>query len=338
MKDKTLLVTGGAGYIGSHLLLALKDSSYNIIVADNLSTGHRDNVVHGKLVVGDLRDKAFIEQLFSHYTFDAVLHFSASTSVPESILSPDVYFENNTVATFNLMQACIAHKVKHFIFSSTAAVYGTQKSGVVDEDTVPNPINPYGQSKWLAEQIILSCAQAHGLHTIILRYFNVAGVDESYLVGPRSHKAPHLFKALVDTALGRQPSLAIFGDHYATPDGTGIRDYIHVNDLISAHIHALDYLFEHKRSMVLNCGYGHGYSVKQVLEASQSVFGRQVPYHVAPPRAGDCAQMIAKPNRLKQNFNWQPRYNDLALILKSQYDWEMTLQQTSSEKTTEKEH
>lgn len=338
MKDKTLLVTGGAGYIGSHLLLALKNSLYDIIVVDNLSTGHRDNIVAGQLVVGDLRDKTFIEQLFKHYSFDAVLHFSASTSVPESILYPDLYFENNTVATFNLMQACLAHNVKHFIFSSTAAVYGTQKEGVVSEKTPPAPINPYGQSKWLAEQIIQSCAQAHGMHAIILRYFNVAGVDHSNLVGPRTEKAPHLFKAVIDTALGRQSSLAVFGDHYSTPDGTGIRDYIHVNDLILAHIKALEHLFEFKKSMVLNCGYGHGYSVKQVLKASESLFEHPVPFHIAPPRAGDCAQMIAKPDLLKETLQWQPQFDDLAFILKSQRDWELSLQQPSSLKTTVQEH
>lgn len=330
-----ILITGGAGYIGSHMLLALKKLNVNITVLDNLSTGHESNLITGNFIFGDIRDEQCLERLFNKTPFDAVIHFGASTSVPESILNPAHYFENNTVATLNLLKACLRHRTKYLMFSSTAAVYGNSREGMVTEETTPCPLNPYGHSKWLAEQIIQSCAQAHGMHTMILRYFNVAGVDPSYQIGPRSSKTPHLLKAIIDTALGRQKSVAIFGNYFPTPDGTGIRDYIHVNDLIEAHILALKYLINHNKSMVLNCGYGHGFSVNEVIEASRHILKVPIATHITSPRAGDCPKMIANPMLLKKTLGWKPQWDDLATIIKTQWDWELALHKQNQFTMTE---
>ena len=326
---KRLLITGGAGYIGSHMLLAAKDKGYDLTVVDNLSTGHESNLVAGKFILGDLQDNRFVQDLFAKHSFDAVVHFAGLASVPESIQYPERYYLNNTCATFNLVQACLQHKVKHFLFSSSAAVYGHHPSGFVNESSPTHPMNPYGQSKLMAEQIIQDCAKAHGMSTAILRYFNVAGVDAACRVGPFSHKVTPLMKAVVETALRQRPFLEVYGEDYPTPDGTGVRDFIHINDLISAHLLALNYLFNENQSILLNCGYGCGFSVKQVVEATRLALQTPVPIQVAPARQGDCAQMVADPTLLKERLGWRPQFNQLELMIESTYRWEMAQCQSS---------
>lgn len=321
MSVKTLLVTGGAGYIGSHFLLQLQKLPYRAVILDSLVSGHVNNCVYGELVVGDIQDTALIDQLFSGSSFDAVIHFAASTSVPESVQHPERYYLNNTVGTLNLINACIKYKVKNFLFSSTAAVYGLHESGLVTEHDATHPINAYGQSKLMAERMLQECAKAHGINAIVLRYFNVAGVDPSLRVGPHSG-SQHLLKAVVDTALGRQKTLDIYGDTYPTADGTGVRDFIHVNDLIAAHVLALDKLMKTKQSLVLNCGYGHGYSVKEVLSIAEQTLGQKIPTRLLARRKGDCPVMIADPSTLKTTLDWHPQYDNLSLMVESLWNWE----------------
>ncbi len=325
MKEPVLLVTGGAGYIGSHMLLALKHLPYKVVVVDNLSTGRIENIVHGKFIQGDIRDKVFVEQLFQTFQFDAVIHFAASVSVPESMVAPENYFENNTVATLNLVQACTNHRVKNFLFSSTAAVYGHHATGEVDELSQPAPMNPYGQSKLLAEKILSDCFSAHHANYVIFRYFNVAGVDPSMSVGPSIQKSNHLLKAVVHTAMKQQPYCEIFGDDYPTPDGTGIRDFIHVSDLIEAHILALKAMLTRPLQETYNCSYGTGYSVQQVINQASTLFKHKINVKRSPRRHGDCAKMIAKPDKLIQELNWLPQHNHLHLMLDSLMRWEQKI-------------
>lgn len=322
MSTKTLLVTGGAGYIGSHMLLALEKSPYRIVIVDNLSTGLKQNLICGEFVQGNLQDKSFVDALFKQYQFDGIIHFAASTSVPESIEKPQLYYQNNTFATFNLIQACLDHQVKHFVFSSTAAVYGLKSNGIVDEASSTNPMNPYGQSKLLAETMLQDCFKAHGLNYVILRYFNVAGVDDSLRVGPSPDKANHLLKAVVHTALGKQKRLEIFGDDYDTPDGTGVRDFIHVNDIIQAHVLALEHMFKHPTQALYNCGYGTGYSVKDVLNAASKLFQQEIPAHISPRRPGDVPKMITCAEQLTKDLHWQPKNQNLDSMLQSLWYWE----------------
>lgn len=319
MKQPTLLVTGGAGYIGSHMLLALRHLPFKVIVVDNLTTGLRSNVVHGTLIEGDLRNRAFVQELFATYDFDAVLHFAASVSVSESIRKPDLYYENNSIATYQLVRACLDHHIKHFLFSSTAAVYGDQ--GEVTEASPPNPMNPYGRSKWLAEIMIRDCLGPTHTNYGILRYFNVAGVDPSLTVGPSAHKDANLFKGIIETALGKRPMFQIFGCDYDTPDGTGVRDYIHVNDLIAAHLLLLKHMMIAPTKATYNCSYGCGYSVSEVVKRAQTLFNA-FPVIVAPKRDGDPAKMIASPQRLVQDLGWKPQHDDIDQMLKSQMLWE----------------
>lgn len=331
MKTKRILVTGGAGYIGSHMLLALESSAFDVIVVDDLSTGLKSNLIHGTFVHGDISQKAFVDALFEQYAFDVVIHFAAKTSVPESMQKPEWYFQHNTAATLNLIQACIQTQVRNFIFSSTAAVYGNHASGIVDEEATTQPMNPYGDSKLLAETIIRDCCKVHPMNYVILRYFNVAGVDPSLRVGPSPAKADHLLKAVVKTSLGRQSALDIYGDDYPTIDGTGVRDYIHVKDLIDAHRLALEHMLLTPIQATFNCGYGHGYSVKQVVAAANQLFKQNLPVKVSARRPGDCPMMITNPEKLQQRFNWQPKFNNLDLMLTSLKRWEEVSTKQSAE-------
>ena len=323
--NRKVLVTGGAGYIGSHTVRQLGEAGYEIVVYDNLSTGSAAAVTYGELVVGDLKDLDRLQQTFAQHNFDAVLHFAASISVPESIVNPLQYYTNNTQNTLNLLRCCEQFGVKQFIFSSTAAVYGEPQENPVRETLPTNPINPYGRSKLMSERIIQDYSQASGLRYVILRYFNVAGADPQGRMGQIGRKAEHLVKVACDAALGRRPAAKIFGTDFPTADGTGIRDFIHVEDLASAHIDALSYLGAAGESQILNCGYGQGYSVRQVLERMQTIAGVNFPVIEVERRAGDPASVIACGDRIRELLGWKPKFNELDLILGTALAWEKRL-------------
>ncbi len=291
-----VLVTGGAGYIGSHVVKMLGETgNHDIVTVDNLSTGRRDAVLYGKLVEMDLSDFSGVDALFEKEGFEAVIHFAAKIVVPESVSNPLLYYMNNTVNTTNLIKCCLKHGVNRFIFSSTAAVYGEPATGIVTENTDTVPINPYGMSKLMSEQILKDAGFAHtDFKFVILRYFNVAGADPDGSLGQNFPDATHLIKVACRTALGKRESLSVFGTDYNTPDGTGVRDYIHVSDLSSAHISALNYLDSGGRSEIFNCGYGEGSSVLEVIESVKKVSGTDFKVEIVPRRAGDPAKLIAE--------------------------------------------
>ncbi len=320
---KQILVTGGAGYIGSHTIKQLGEAGYDIVTYDNLSTGSVGALSYGKLFVGDLSDQEQLTQVFTQHHFEAVLHFAASISVPESVLNPLNYYSNNTANTLNLLHCCQAFGVNKFIFSSTAAVYGQPEGNdPITEDIIPQPLNPYGSSKLMSERLIRDYAAASDLKYIILRYFNVAGAEVGGTLGQAGKKATHLIKVACDAALGRRDSMEVFGTDFDTPDGTGIRDYIHVDDLARAHVDALAYLECEHPSQILNCGYGTGYSVRQVIEKVKEISGTDFPVIETTRRTGDPACVIAGADRIVKILGWQPRYNDLDLIVQTALAWE----------------
>jgi UDP-glucose 4-epimerase len=320
-----ILVTGGAGYIGSHTIKQLGEAGYDIVVYDNLSTGNTSAVSYGNLVEGDLADRQCLAEVFAGYRFDAVLHFAASISVPDSVIKPLEYYSNNTANTLSLLHCCQQFGVNKFIFSSTAAVYGQPTDNPITENTLPLPLNPYGSSKLMSERLIHDYALASDLKYVILRYFNVAGAEVGGTLGQTGKKASHLIKVACDAALGQRPSISIFGTDFDTPDGTGIRDYIHVDDLARAHVDALTYLNGHSLSQILNCGYGQGYSVRQVIEKVKQISGVDFKIVEAERRAGDPACVIAANDRITQVLGWQPRFNDLDTIVRTALAWEKKL-------------
>ncbi len=322
MKGKTVLVTGGAGYIGSHVVRQLGDGNESVVVLDNLATGFAEAVLYGKFVKGDTGDKALVSELLRDYEVDTVMHFAAHTVVPESIENPLKYYRNNTCNSRNLLECCQQHGVKHFIFSSTAAVYGIPRDELASEDTPLAPINPYGLSKLMTEWMLRDLAAASDLTYVALRYFNVAGSDPAGRIGQSTPNATLLIKVACEAVVGKRPYVAIFGTDYPTRDGTGIRDYIHVEDLADAHIKALDYLRRGGKSETLNCGYGHGYSVREVLDAVQRVNGKGPNVREEARRAGDPPSLIAQADRIKGLLGWTPRYDDLDVIVKTSLDWE----------------
>jgi UDP-glucose 4-epimerase len=324
-----ILVTGGAGYIGSHTIKQLGQAGYDIIVYDNLSTGNAQAIGYGDLAIGDLADRQRLIQLFAKHNFDAVLHFAASISVPESVINPLAYYSNNTANTLNLLHCCQQFGVNKFIFSSTAAVYGQPTDNPITEDTLPLPLNPYGSSKLMSERLIHDYAAASDLKYVILRYFNVAGAEAGGTLGQTGKKASHLIKVACDAALGQRSSVNIFGTDFDTPDGTGIRDYIHVDDLARAHVDALTYLNGHSLSQILNCGYGNGYSVRQVIEKVKEISGVDFNVVEAERRSGDPACVIAANDRIIQVLGWQPRFNDLDTIVQTALAWERKLMASS---------
>lgn len=323
--SKTILVTGGAGYIGSHVVRQLGEAGERVVIIDNLSTGFRDSVLHGDLVMGDTGDRALVAGVLKDYDVSSVLHFAAHTIVPESVANPLKYYGNNTCSTRNLLECCRDAGVKHFIFSSTAAVYGVPESGLASEDTPNAPINPYGTSKLMSEWMLRDLAAATDLKYVALRYFNVAGSDPGGRIGQSTRDATLLIKVACEAAVGKRESVSIFGTDYPTPDGTGIRDYIHVEDLASAHLSALDYLRKGGNSTTLNCGYGHGYSVREVLDTVQRVAGKNLTINEIPRRAGDPPMLVADCSRIKKSLGWQAKYDDLGLIVKTSLDWERKL-------------
>jgi UDP-glucose 4-epimerase len=323
-----ILVTGGAGYIGSHMVCALGEKRHDIVVYDNLSTGHRDSVLFGRLVVADLADAAALDRLFSTEGFDAVIHFAAHIAVEESVRDPIKYYRNNFANALNLVEACLKFGVDQFIFSSTAAVYGIPERIPVSEDAPLQPINPYGASKAMVEQALRDVSRVSALRYVSLRYFNVAGADPMLRVGQKYREATHLITLSLKTALGLRDRLQIFGTDYDTPDGTCVRDYIHVSDLIDAHLLALNYLLSGGESRVFNCGYGRGYSVKEVVAKVKEVTGIDFDVRETGRRAGDPPSLVADAASIMKDLEWKPLRDDLGFIIKTAWEWERKLQQS----------
>lgn len=324
-----ILVTGGAGYIGSHVVKQLGAMGERLVVLDNLSTGFAKAVLYGDLVEGDTGDRDLVETLLGDYDVDAVLHFAAHTIVPESVAQPLKYYGNNTCNTRNLLQVCQEAGVKHFIFSSTAAVYGIPSGAFATEDSPTAPINPYGTSKLMSEMMLRDLSAASGLTHVILRYFNVAGSDPEGRIGQCTRNATLLIKVAAEVATGKRDKLLIFGTDYPTADGTGVRDYIHVTDLADAHVCALQYLRAGGASTTLNCGYGHGYSVRQVVETVDRANGAPIAVEEHPRRAGDPPQLVAAVDKIHRVLDWQPRYDDLDVIVRTSLEWERKLGTTA---------
>jgi UDP-glucose 4-epimerase len=323
----TTLVTGGAGYIGSHTVLRLRERGDDVVVLDNLSTGFRQALPGVTLAEGDVGDAALVSRLFEQHNIDTVIHFAAHTIVPESVSDPLKYYGNNTCQTRSLLASCQRHGVKHFVFSSTAAVYGIPPSGVADESATDlAPINPYGTSKLMSEWMLRDLAAASSMRCVVLRYFNVAGCDPQGRIGQSTRKATLLIKVACEASVGRRPAVSIYGTDYPTPDGTGVRDYIHVDDLARAHLNAVDYLQDGGASTTLNCGYGHGYSVREVLDSVRRVSGKPLTVNEEPRRAGDPPTLIARAERIRSVLGWKPQLDDLDGIVRNSLHWEEKLQ------------
>ena len=322
MKNKKILVTGGAGYIGSHVVRQLGAAGEDVVTLDNLSTGFEAAVTAGELVVGDTGDAALLERLFGEHDIDTVMHFAAHTIVPESVADPLKYYRNNTCSSRTLLEAAARHGVRNIVFSSTAAVYGVPDGGKASEDSPTRPINPYGTSKLMTEWMLRDLALAGGPSYVALRYFNVAGCEPSGTIGQSTPKATLLVKVACEAATGKRPGVAIYGTDYPTPDGTGLRDYIHVEDLATAHLDALTYLRKGGASTVLNCGYGHGYSVREVLAAVETANGSPLTIAEEPRRAGDPPELVAVAERVREVLGWTPRFDDLDTIVKTSLAWE----------------
>jgi UDP-glucose 4-epimerase len=325
MSTRGILVTGGAGYIGSHVVKQLGARGEKLIVLDNLGTGFRDAVLFGEFVEGDTGDTELVAKILHEHDIEAVIHFAAHTIVPESVENPLKYYGNNTCKTRNLLQCCQQAGVSHFIFSSTAAAYGIPQDTRCSEDTPTAPINPYGTSKLMSEMMLRDLSAASPLRHVILRYFNVAGSDPDGQIGQSTRNATLLIKVAVEVAVGKREKLLVFGDDYPTPDGTGVRDYIHVSDLADAHIQALDYLRKGGESTLLNCGYGHGYSVREVIDAVNRVNGTPIKIEQHPRRAGDPPSLVAAVDKIHRTLDWTPKYDDLDFIVKTSLDWERKL-------------
>jgi UDP-glucose 4-epimerase len=322
-----ILVTGGAGYIGSHTVQKLLNAGYEVVVYDNISTGFIEAVPKGAdLVIGNILDRPHLARILEEKKISAVVHFAAKLVVPESLEQPLAYYENNTMGVCSLAHACVSSGVKKIIFSSTAAVYGeTVGSGLINESSPTLPLSPYGRSKLMSEQILRDADIAHGLKSICLRYFNVAGASLDGKNGQRTLNATHLIKVACEAACGTRRSVEIYGVDYGTPDGTGVRDYIHVEDLADLHVLSLDYLKDGGISQILNCGYGRGFSVLEVINAIKNVSGVSFAVEQKKRRIGDAAHLVSDPTKVQKLFGWKPQHNDLEVICRSAYRWEMKL-------------
>jgi len=317
MRDAPVLVTGGAGYIGTHVVLALTEADWPVVVLDDLSTGNRDALpANVPLIEGDIGDRRLLDDVLARFGCRAVLHFAGSIRVPESIARPLAYYRNNTVNSHTLIEACVAHGIDAFVFSSTAAVYGTPAANPVAEDAPLRPINPYGRSKLMVEEMLGDAADAYGLRHVALRYFNVAGADAQGRSGPARPSATHLLKVACEAALGRRSEVPLFGEDYPTADGTCVRDFIHVSDLAAAHLAALEHLLAGGQSRAFNCGYGRGYSVREVLDAVARISGQALPIRPAGRRPGDAAEVVACAERIRAELGWRPRHDDLEQIVR----------------------
>ena len=324
-RRRPILVTGGAGYIGSHVVLQLVEAGEHVIVVDDLSTGFAESVIGAELVVANVGDETRIDKLLRERRIDTVMHFAARTIVPESVADPLRYYGNNTSATRNLLACCARHGVRQVVFSSTAAVYGIPHGGCAREDSATAPINPYGTSKLVSEWMLRDLAAAGGPAYVALRYFNVAGSDARGRIGQSTRNATLLTKVACEAAVGKREHVCIFGCDYATPDGTGVRDYIHVDDLARAHLAALRYLRDGGAAAVLNCGYGHGYSVREVIAAVERANTAPIRVIEQPRRAGDPPVLIADADKIRRVLDWQPRCDDLDLIARTSLAWERKL-------------
>ncbi len=322
----SVLITGGAGYIGSHMVYACLDHGREVVVLDNLSTGLPSLVAkRAHFYQGDAGDQELVRRLIRTHSVDAVIHFAGSVVVPESVANPLAYYANNTSVSRNLIEICVQEGIRNFIFSSTAAVYGTPERNPVAESAATTPINPYGRSKLMTERILEDASRAHSLRAGVLRYFNVAGGDPLSRTGQSTPRATHLVKRACQAALGRLPVLEIFGTDFATRDGTGVRDYIHVTDLVGAHLRLLEYLEQGGPSILFNCGYGRGFSVREVIEIVEKIAHCKIPVREAPRRPGDPAELVADSTQLKGTLGWRPEYDNLTEIVASAYNWERRL-------------
>ena len=325
MSNGSILVTGGAGYIGSHVVRQLGEAAEKVVVLDNLSRGFRQAVTAGELIVGDVGDSALVSRVLAKHRVDTVMHFAASTIVPESVANPLEYYGNNTCNTRTLLQACLENDVKKFVFSSTAAVYGMLNEDYADEESPTRPINAYGTSKLVSEWMLRDVAAVSGLRYVALRYFNVAGSDPGGRIGQATPHATLLTKVACEVMVGKRPHVAVFGSDYPTPDGTGMRDYLHVEDLAAAHLNALHHLRRGGKSLTLNVGYGHGYSVREVLRMVETVGGKPLAIREEGRRPGDPAYLVARADRIRQELGWRPRYDDLEAIVAHSLAWERKL-------------
>ncbi len=326
-----VLITGGAGYIGSHAAIAFQDAGYQVVVVDNLSTGRRQAVLPGiELIEGDIGDVALMARVLKERSVSIVIHFAGSIVVPESVENPLKYYENNTAAPMRLVGCCVDAGVRSFVFSSTAAVYGMPDVCPVKEDAPTNPINPYGESKLMVEHILRDVAAAHDFRFAALRYFNVAGADPEKRIGQSTPNATHLIKVACQVALGLRDEFKLYGTDYDTRDGTAVRDFIHVTDLAEAHVLAVDALAKGAASMTLNCGYGHGYSVQEVLSTVERVSGKTLRIRKVGRRAGDPGELMADATRIRSLLKWQPRHDDLDEIVRSALEWERIISERAA--------
>lgn len=318
---QSVLVVGGAGYIGSHMVKYLVESGHRVTVLDNLSSGHRDAVQGAYLIEGDLADTVLLDKVFAAYRFDTVMHFASFIQVGESVKKPDIYYQNNVSNTLSLLNAMVRHAVKHLVFSSTAAIFGEPEAIPINEHHPKHPLNPYGRSKWMMEQILADYDHAYGLKSACLRYFNAAGADPSGRLGERHDPETHLIPIALEVALGKRKQLSVYGTDYTTPDGTCIRDYIHVNDLCQAHQLAMEYLHCHQQSIAVNLGNGQGFSVQEVINTVQQVTGITLDIVYGERRDGDPAQLIADSQLARELLGWKPVYPALVDIVAHAWRW-----------------
>ncbi|MGL5925094.1 UDP-glucose 4-epimerase GalE [Chroococcidiopsis sp.] len=320
----TILVTGGAGYIGSHAVLALKQAGYGVVVLDNLVYGHRDlveQVLQVDLIVGDINDRPLLDELFAKYDIAAVMHFSAYAYVGESVTTPDKYYRNNVVATLTLLEAMQAASIDKFVFSSTCATYGVPKTVPIPEDHPQSPINPYGATKLMVERILADFDVAYGFKSVCFRYFNAAGADPTGLLGEDHDPETHLIPLVLQTALGKRQSVSIFGTDYDTPDGTCIRDYIHVSDLADAHILGVEYLLQGGDSTIFNLGNGNGFSVREIIDTAKQVTGREIKVVESDRRAGDPPALVGSGEKARKILGWNPQYPEIDKIISHAWNW-----------------